>query len=511
MEIAAGPRERAGRRAPVERRARARSATAAELCRCFDGLVTAERVSAHRDRRRTAAISYARQSVTRPRGRTAWSAATSGAGEHGPRPGARGSPSTATATGHARAAHARGRGLRVRARTVDVAAVERRGRRRRRPGRHPDAGAHATPAPGRAGRRPRHGATTHAGSRRSRPTRAARARALRLPGLRRRRACADDFGAAAPDRRATQGNDLLRRVRHARCSRSPTGRSNRVGTLPICGNRLWLKTRRAATSFFYAHLSAFAPEAVSGRKVKAGHAAWASSATRATPSRRPPHVHFEIHPGDGKAIDPHAVLRGLAGPGGDVPTGGLARPLRQRTREARPGALVEVPGLHRRRVGPTQRAPPGQVALPGAAPRWRGACRAVHGSVDVLAALAARVGAGVDGRGGRGVVELLLGAEQQVEDLVAQVLAHGERDAAADDAEQQQLAEAALALPLLGPLAQRVAGVAQRVGRGLEGPCGASCRRGALRRAPCRCSAGRRRRGGLVRAARGCPAAPRPG
>ena len=43
----------------------------------------------------------------------------------------------------------------------------------------------------------------------------------------------------------------------------------RVGTLPISGNRLWIRTA-AGDAFFYAHLSAFSPDAVSGRKVKAG-------------------------------------------------------------------------------------------------------------------------------------------------------------------------------------------------------------------------------------------------
>ena len=49
-------------------------------------------------------------------------------------------------------------------------------------------------------------------------------------------------------------------------------------------------------------------------------------------------------------------------------------------------------------------------------------------------------------RGGRGVLELLLGAEQRVEHLLAQALGDGERDRAADDAEQQDATEAAAAL-----------------------------------------------------------------
>src|SRR3954453_17396130 len=65
-----------------------------------------------------------------------------------------------------------------------------------------------------------------------------------------------------------------------------------------------------------------------------------------------------------------------------------------------------------------------------------------------------------------GVVEHLLGPEEHVEDLIAQTLAQGDRRAGADDAQDQQLAEAApLALVLLGTLAQGLARVTQRLGR----------------------------------------------
>src|SRR5258706_456357 len=63
------------------------------------------------------------------------------------------------------------------------------------------------------------------------------------------------------------------------------------------------------------------------------------------------------------------------------------------------------------------------------------------------------VGGGGSGRRGRRgrrrVVELLLGAEERVEHLVAQVLAQREGQAGADDADEEQLADAALAA-LLG-------------------------------------------------------------
>ncbi len=51
-------------------------------------------------------------------------------------------------------------------------------------------------------------------------------------------------------------------------------------------------------------------------------------------------MHFEIHPGDGKAIDPHAVLEAWQARG-EVPSGGWLARYGSDT-EARPGALVEV-------------------------------------------------------------------------------------------------------------------------------------------------------------------------
>ncbi len=148
--------------------------------------------------------------------------------------------------------------------------------------------------------------------------------------------CADDFGGPR-EIGPHQGNDCFAPFGSPVLAVAD-GRLNRVGTLPISGNRLWLKTDRG-DSFFYAHLSAFSPEAVSGRRVKAGTLlGFVGNTGDAEPT--PPHVHFEVHPGDGDAIDPHAILTAWQRRG-DLPTGGwLAR--YGRDTEPRPGALVEV-------------------------------------------------------------------------------------------------------------------------------------------------------------------------
>ena len=148
--------------------------------------------------------------------------------------------------------------------------------------------------------------------------------------------CADDFGAARQIG-AHEGNDCFAAFGSPVLAVAD-GTLNRVGTLPISGNRLWLKTARG-DAFFYAHLSAFSPEAVSGRKVKAGTLlGFVGNTGDAEPT--PPHVHFEIHPGDKGAIDPHAILAAWDARGA-LPTGGWLARYGTDT-EARPGALVEV-------------------------------------------------------------------------------------------------------------------------------------------------------------------------
>jgi murein DD-endopeptidase MepM/ murein hydrolase activator NlpD len=116
------------------------------------------------------------------------------------------------------------------------------------------------------------------------------------------------------------------------------GTLEKVGTLPISGNRLWLRTKKGDT-FFYAHLSAFSPDAVNGRKVEAGTVlGFVGNTGDAEPT--PPHLHFEVHPNDGDAVDPHAYLLAWQ-KNGNVPGGAWLSRYGSDTAE-RPGALVEV-------------------------------------------------------------------------------------------------------------------------------------------------------------------------
>jgi murein DD-endopeptidase MepM/ murein hydrolase activator NlpD len=136
------------------------------------------------------------------------------------------------------------------------------------------------------------------------------------------------FGAARPQG-AHQGNDLFADFGTPVVAVAD-GMIAHVGSLPISGNRLWLYAD-SGDQFFYAHLATFAPAAVNGRHVSKGTVlGYLGNTGDAEPT--PPHLHFEIHPNGGDAIDPNPFL--------------VAWQKRQgpalRDTAARPGALVEV-------------------------------------------------------------------------------------------------------------------------------------------------------------------------
>jgi murein DD-endopeptidase MepM/ murein hydrolase activator NlpD len=108
------------------------------------------------------------------------------------------------------------------------------------------------------------------------------------------------------------------------------GTVHKVGSLPISGNRLWVVMDNG-DSFFYAHLSAFSPAAVTGTHVTAGTVlGYVGNTGDAEPT--PPHLHFEIHPFGGPAVDPHPFLERWLSRAGDLSAVAVERP----------GALVEV-------------------------------------------------------------------------------------------------------------------------------------------------------------------------
>ena len=137
------------------------------------------------------------------------------------------------------------------------------------------------------------------------------------------------FGSFRADTGAHQGNDLFADFGTPVVAVAD-GTIENVGSLPISGNRLWVYAD-GGDQFFYAHLASFAPAAVDKRHVEAGTVlGYIGNTGDAEPT--PPHLHFEIHPNGGKAVDPNSFLVAWQKrAGADL----------DRTAE-RPGALVEV-------------------------------------------------------------------------------------------------------------------------------------------------------------------------
>jgi Peptidase family M23 len=85
-----------------------------------------------------------------------------------------------------------------------------------------------------------------------------------------------------------------------------------VGWNHLGGYRVWLRDRQG-NQFYYAHLSAYSPVAVNGRKVRAGTVLGFVGATGDAVGT-PYHLHFEIHPvslvhlGYDGAVDPTPYL-----------------------------------------------------------------------------------------------------------------------------------------------------------------------------------------------------------
>jgi murein DD-endopeptidase MepM/ murein hydrolase activator NlpD len=103
----------------------------------------------------------------------------------------------------------------------------------------------------------------------------------------------DTFGAARSDVGWHHGDDIFAPL-GAPVLAVASGSVFSVGWNNIGGNRLWLKDGHG-NEFYYAHLSAFAPRAVNGARVRAGDVLGFVGNTGDAVGT-PYHLHFEIHP-----------------------------------------------------------------------------------------------------------------------------------------------------------------------------------------------------------------------
>ena len=80
-----------------------------------------------------------------------------------------------------------------------------------------------------------------------------------------------------------------------------------ISSSTLGGNGLWIQGADG-TKYYYAHLSAYAPGLTVGQVVEAGQLV---GLVGATGDATGPHLHFEVHPNGGPAIDPWSLLSAI--------------------------------------------------------------------------------------------------------------------------------------------------------------------------------------------------------
>ena len=115
-----------------------------------------------------------------------------------------------------------------------------------------------------------------------------------------------------------------------------SGVLDKVGQAGLGGNRLWIDGD-SGTNYYYAHLSAYAPGIVDGKRVNAGDVVGYVGNT-GDAAGGPTHLHFEVHPNRGNAVDsvspPEGGLRLEADGQGVGRSGGPGRSHRPSRRRA---------------------------------------------------------------------------------------------------------------------------------------------------------------------------------
>lgn len=119
----------------------------------------------------------------------------------------------------------------------------------------------------------------------------------------------DTWNAARSGGRVHQGVDIIAATGNLLYAVADGTITTRYWDQPgrISGNGLKL-TASDGTYFVYLHLSAFAPGIEQGTRVRAGDVI---GFVGNTGSSATPHLHFEIHPGGGGAINPYQYVRAI--------------------------------------------------------------------------------------------------------------------------------------------------------------------------------------------------------
>jgi murein DD-endopeptidase MepM/ murein hydrolase activator NlpD len=104
---------------------------------------------------------------------------------------------------------------------------------------------------------------------------------------------------------------------------------SRIGTNSLGGLVVWLQGE-SGNAYYLAHLAGYAPGLAVGQVVDSGSlVGYVGNTGNAVTT--PPHLHFEVHPGGGDAVNPYPLLKGVsdadeAFPPPPVPYAPLTRP-----------------------------------------------------------------------------------------------------------------------------------------------------------------------------------------
>jgi murein DD-endopeptidase MepM/ murein hydrolase activator NlpD len=118
----------------------------------------------------------------------------------------------------------------------------------------------------------------------------------------------DDFGVVRPAGRRHQGNDIF--AAEGTPVVAVDDGALRFAEDPVGGHAFYLAARDG-TVYYGAHLSAY--EGTSPRRAAAGEVLGYVGRTGNAASTAP-HLHFEVHPSGGVAVDPYRLLAGLTPP-----------------------------------------------------------------------------------------------------------------------------------------------------------------------------------------------------
>ncbi len=117
----------------------------------------------------------------------------------------------------------------------------------------------------------------------------------------------DTWGAARSAGRSHEGTDIIG-ARGLALYAAMDGTISKMTTGGALGGTSLRLTAADGTYFYYAHLDAFAANLANGQVVRAGQIVGYLGSTGDTNT---PHLHFEVHPKGGAAVNPYPILKAV--------------------------------------------------------------------------------------------------------------------------------------------------------------------------------------------------------